>query len=135
MRLKDSKWTCVLFAIILLLSLASPVPYNDGMSFSTASNKTSSSHLHSADTSTLTVQACTTEMLGIPQAASTGRIDSLRNREKRDTFTSLPYWQPCNASVSDSIISTYSEKTPTYSRRLNELITHYIHNSDGKKKI
>ncbi len=80
-------------------------------------------------------QPCTAEMLGVRGHTSTDLIAYRFSNSKRDVKSALNFL--ClNFDLSNTIKSySSSEKIQRVSRNQEQLITNYIHNSDGKKRI
>lgn len=134
MRLKNCKIVCIILAITFSLSGIYFDSTETGSPFTYTSTESTASgielnHLISD------AQACTSRMLGIKNTNDIKQLTERCFRQKRASQTSFACLYPYIFSLQEDNFLTSSEITFTYSRCTDELITSYIHNSDGKKRI
>jgi len=78
-------------------------------------------------------QACTTDMLGIRGNTGTGNLVRLAN-QKRDNKISLDFLLENIFSLNEGKSYASFEEDQLIVDNREELVTNYIHNSDGKKR-
>lgn len=134
-RMKSNKMICIILSVILSLS---GLFYQDNVSDFLSANSTvekTNSYIQSEYTTITEIQVCTAEILGLqnPYAIQniTGCFISPQGRLK----ISLSFLCLNSFLFVIGKFFTDSEIIQSYCRCLNELVTNYIHKSDGKKRI
>lgn len=134
MRRNRNKTVYILAAWILLISGMYFEPFKADPVFTCAPARAEASHISSADSGMAEEYACTAEMLGIrgnTEVLHTGRPAG----PKRDIRISPDFLCQNVYFPYEGKSCTYFEEICTASGNQRELVTDYIHRSDGKKRI
>ena len=87
------------------------------------------------DTIMTDTPACTTEMLGVRENTNLGQMTLRFSNQRRDSKTLLDVLCPNIFFQNKGKLYPGFEKIALVSKNQEKLITNYIHNSDGKKRI
>lgn len=134
MRCKNDKPAGMILAVILCLFGIFFENHDVNVLFSSAAVKANDSHIQSVYPAVSDTQVWTAEM---PVLRSTCGIKQSEGRfigQTRGWNLSLGFWCPDNYLLQRRIFSS-SECTHDSRPCFSELVTNYIHNSDGKKRI
>lgn len=135
MRRNNIKRISLIVAFVFLLTGMYFENFKIDSVFTCTPFETSDSQNVAEDLIITDTQPCTAEMLGVRGHTSTDLIAYRFSNSKRDVKSALDFL--CQNIDFSNIRKLYSssEKIQTVSRNQEQLITNYIHNSDGKKRI
>ena len=134
-RKKGIKLICVLIILSIFISGLHFGKFKVDSIFVCAPAETANSYISSVDAIITEGQACTAEMLGIYGSTELGHLTIRFVNQRRDTKMSLNCLYQNIFFLNEGKYYACFEKIQFVSGNQDELVTNYIHKSDGKKRI
>lgn len=135
MRRNIIKRVSIIIAFVLLISGMYFEDFKIDSVFVCTPFETPVSQMLSVDTIMTDTPACTTEMLGVRENTNLGQMTLRFSNQRRDSKTLLDVLCPNIFFQNKGKFYPGFEKIALVSKNQEKLITNYIHNSDGKKRI
>ncbi len=133
MRNKRNKFVCVLIALVVFISGIYFEYFKIDSTFACEPIAMNHSNIAFEDPILADVPVCTSEMLGFHKSTGQGQLTIQCANQRRDAKTSHYSLCPDIFSINEcKSYTSFKTKKVVYGNQ-DELITKYIHKSDGKK--
>ena len=135
MRIKKSKYWCLILAMLVLLTCMHFEDCNASTVRACATVASPYSQELTRGVAFTNAELCTTEMLGERRNAGAQQLTSRYINQKREWNTSLSLLYIAILAFLCRKLLTSAEAVCFFQHRLAELVIRYIHRTDGKKRI
>lgn len=133
MRMKKSRMICIILSILMFFSgMCFEDIKTDALSACAPVLETNAC-MAALDAAEMDVTFCTRELLGIQNVIGIRQLKSRYISQKKEAKISFDFLCSDVFSLYEGKFFTSSETIQIQNRCLNELVTNYIHKTDGKK--
>ena len=135
MRIKNYRIISFITAILIFLSGLYFDTNDSSTLLTTSSVEATNSYIIKTAAINPCEQGCTAELLGIRSAGSIQQLSNRLISQKREAKLSLDFLYSDFLCTSEGKFYTNLSEIQIFCPKTDELVTNYIHKSDGKKKI